>query len=500
MDNEFRINMMNIKKRFSGVQALDGAQLQVRPGEIHALIGENGAGKSTLMKILAGALKRDEGEIYIDGEKKEIQTPHDAHELGIATIYQEFMLAPDLTVAENIFVENLTSGKKLINWKSLNQLAKALLEELGFSDIDPAAKVNTLSVAYQQVVEICKSLSQQVKVLILDEPTAVLTFREIEKLFALLNKLKEEGVSIIYISHRLEEIFQLCDEITVMKDGCFVKQVKTKEIDKEHLITLMVGRDIKDIFPKRQNVKIGEPILEVRNLCAGSQVKNISFKLCAGEVLGFYGLVGAGRTETMRAIFGVNTIESGEIFLFGENVRFKNPKQAVMKGLGMVPEDRKKQGLILDQSIKANTTVTSMRKVQNGIHIFDKRKESEYTKEILGSINTKYASINDKVSQLSGGNQQKVALAKWLAAKSKCIIFDEPTRGVDVGAKTEIYSCINKLAAQGIGIVMISSEMPELMGMSDRIIVMRQGQLAGEISKEEFTENNMIKLAMGGVQ
>lgn len=500
MDNEFRINMMNIKKRFSGVQALDGAQLQVRPGEIHALIGENGAGKSTLMKILAGALKRDGGEIYIDGEKKEIQTPHDAHVLGIATIYQEFMLAPDLTVAENIFVENLTSGKKLINWKSLNQSAKALLEELGFSDIDPAAKVNTLSVAYQQVVEICKSLSQRVKVLILDEPTAVLTFREIEKLFALLNKLKGEGVSIIYISHRLEEIFQLCDEITVMKDGCFVKQVKTKEIDKEHLITLMVGRDIKDIFPKRQNVKIGEPILEVRNLCAGSQVKNISFKVCAGEVLGFYGLVGAGRTETMRAIFGVDAIESGEIFLFGENVRFKNPKQAVMKGLGMVPEDRKKQGLILDQSIKANTTVTSMRKVQNGIHIFDKRKESEYTKEILGSINTKYASINDKVSQLSGGNQQKVALAKWLAAKSKCIIFDEPTRGVDVGAKTEIYSCINKLAAQGIGIVMISSEMPELMGMSDRIIVMRQGQLAGEISKEEFTENNMIKLAMGGVQ
>ena len=498
MDQAFRIEMVNIKKRFAGVKALDGAQIQVRPGEIHALIGENGAGKSTLMKILAGALKRDSGEIYIDGEKTEIQSPREAHRLGIATIYQEFMLAPDLTVAENIFVENLTSGKRLINWKTLNHSAKQLLEELGFGEINPAAKVSTLSVAYQQVVEICKSLSQKVKVLILDEPTAVLTFREIEKLFALLKKLKGEGVSIIYISHRLEEIFQLCDEITVMKDGCFVKQVKAVEIDKERLIGLMVGRDIKDVFPKRRDVTIGKPVLEVKGLCAGAQVQNISFTLHAGEVLGFYGLVGAGRTETMRAIFGVDALESGEIFLFGEKVRFKNPRQAVRKGLGMVPEDRKKQGLILDQSIRANTTVTSLREVQNGMRIFDKKKENRYTREILDSINTKYASIDDKASQLSGGNQQKVALAKWLAAKSKCIIFDEPTRGVDVGAKTEIYTCINQLAAQGIGIVMISSEMPELMGISDRIIVMRQGQVAGEISKEEFTENNMIRLAMGG--
>lgn len=500
MDQAFRVKMVDIKKRFAGVQALDGAGLQVRAGEIHALIGENGAGKSTLMKILAGALKRDAGEIYIDGQKAEMQTPRDAHRLGIATIYQEFMLAPDLTVAENIFIENFRSGKKIINWKTLNQDAKKLLEELGFGEINPSAKVNTLSVAYQQVVEICKSLSQKVKVLILDEPTAVLTFREIEKLFTLLRRLKEEGVSIIYISHRLEEIFQLCDEITVMKDGCYVKQVKAGDIDKDRLISLMVGRDIKDIFPKRQGVTIGAPVLEVKDLCAGPLVRNICFTLHAGEVLGFYGLVGAGRTETMRAIFGADPLESGEVLLFGEKVRFKNPRQAVRKGLGMVPEDRKKQGLILDQSIKANTTVTSMRDVQNRIHVFDNKIESEYTKEILDSINTKYASINNKVSQLSGGNQQKVALAKWLAAKSRCIIFDEPTRGVDVGAKTEIYTCINQLAAQGIGIVMISSEMPELMGMSDHIIVMRQGQVAGEISREEFTENNMIRLAMGGVQ
>lgn len=500
MDQEFRIEMIEIKKRFAGVKALDGARLQVRPGEIHALIGENGAGKSTLMKVLAGALKKDGGEIRIDGRKTEIQTPREAHRLGIATIYQEFMLAPDLTVAENIFIDNLASGKRLINWKELNRSAKRLLEELGFGEINPTAKAGALSVAYQQVVEICKSLSRKVKVLILDEPTAVLTFREIEKLFALLRKLRSEGVSIIYISHRLEEIFQLCDEITVMKDGSFVKQVRADEIDKERLIGLMVGRDIKDIFPRRENVVIGPPILEVKNLCAGPLVQNISFTLRAGEVLGFYGLVGAGRTETMRAIFGADTAESGEITLFGEKVKFRSPKQAVKKGLGMVPEDRKKQGLILEQSIKANTTVTSMRDVQNGFRAFDKKKEAAYTEGILDSLNTKYASVEDKVSQLSGGNQQKVALAKWLAAKSRCIIFDEPTRGVDVGAKTEIYTCMNQLAAQGIGIVMISSEMPELMGMSDRIIIMRQGKIAGEITKEEFTENNMIRLAMGGIQ
>lgn len=498
MDTAYRIEMKEIKKHFAGVKALDGAMLRVRAGEIHALVGENGAGKSTLMKMLAGALKRDAGNIYIDGKAENIATPREAHRLGIATIYQEFMLAPDLTVAENIFVENLTSGKRLINWKTLNRSAGELLEELGFGEIDPSAQVSALSVAHQQVVEICKSLSQKVKVLILDEPTAVLTFREIEKLFALLRKLKQEGVSIVYISHRLEEIFQLCDEITVMKDGSYVTQVKAADIDKEQLISLMVGRDIQDIFPRRGGVKIGEVVLEVKDLCAGPLVRDITFTLHAGEVLGFYGLVGSGRTETMRAIFGADEVKSGEIRFLGEQVRFTSPRQAVKKGLGMVPEDRKKQGLILDQSIKANTTITAMGDVQNRVGMFDDGKENAFVRDILESINTKYASAEDKVSQLSGGNQQKVALAKWLAAKSRCIIFDEPTRGGDVGAKTEIYTCINQLAAQGIGVVMISSEMPELMGMSDRILIMRQGRLAGELAREEFTENNMIRPAMGG--
>lgn len=455
------------------------------------------AGKSTLMKILSGALHKDGGTVRILGEEVNIQTPKDAKRLGVATIYQEFMLAPDLTVAENIFIDRFASGEKLVHWKKLNEDARHLLCELGFEDISPSTRVGTLSVACQQVVEICKCLSRNVKILILDEPTAVLTFKEIGKLFALLRKLKSEGVSIIYISHRLEEIFELCDEITVMKDGTYVETVKTDSIDKDQLISMMVGRDIKDIFPRRDAV-IGETVLEVKDLCGSSMVQNISFSVRRGEVLGFYGLVGAGRTETMRAVFGADDWMSGEILLDGKPVHFKSPRMAVKSGVGMVPEDRKRQGVILEQSIRVNTTITSMEKVKNKWKIFDRKKERGFVKRVLSSINTKYGSMEHPVSSLSGGNQQKVVLGKWLAADSRVIIFDEPTRGVDVGAKTEIYQCMNQLAKEGIAILMISSEMPELLGMSDRIITMRQGKISGELSKEDFGENNLIKLAMGG--
>lgn len=491
------VEMKDIEKSFAGVKALDHAGLSVKEGEIHALIGENGAGKSTLMKILSGALHKDRGTVRILGEEVNIQTPKDAKRLGVATIYQEFMLAPDLTVAENIFIDRFASGEKLVHWKKLNEDARHLLCELGFEDISPSTRVGTLSVACQQVVEICKCLSRNVKILILDEPTAVLTFKEIGKLFALLRKLKSEGVSIIYISHRLEEIFELCDEITVMKDGTYVETVKTDSIDKDQLISMMVGRDIKDIFPRRDAV-IGETVLEVKDLCGSSMVQNISFSVRRGEVLGFYGLVGAGRTETMRAVFGADDWMSGEILLDGKPVHFKSPRMAVKSGVGMVPEDRKRQGVILEQSIRVNTTITSMEKVKNKWKIFDRKKERGFVKRVLSSINTKYGSMGHPVSSLSGGNQQKVVLGKWLAADSRVIIFDEPTRGVDVGAKTEIYQCMNQLAKEGIAILMISSEMPELLGMSDRIITMRQGKISGELSKEDFGENNLIKLAMGG--
>lgn len=497
MENqEYRIEMLDIKKAFSGVYALKGAQLKVRPGEIHALIGENGAGKSTLMKVLAGALQRDDGIVKIEGQEVHFSTPKEGKLAGIATIYQEFMLAPELTVTENIFIDRLNQEGKIIKWKRLTREAKRLLSEMGFDEISPGTKVSNLSVAYQQVVEICKSISRNAKVLILDEPTAVLTVKEIQKLFTLLKKLKADGVSIVYISHRLEEIFELCDTITVMKDGAFVDCLPAGSIDKDGLIRKMVGRELNQMFPGR-NAQIGDTILEVQHLTGSELVQDISFSVKSGQVLGFYGLVGAGRTETMRAIFGADRWESGKIRFLGKEVHFKSPKQAVRAKLGMLPEDRKRQGVLLEQSIKMNTSITAMEKVQKK-GIFRSKKEADFVKELLGRINTKYASIENPASSLSGGNQQKVALAKWLAADCKCIIFDEPTRGVDVGAKTEIYHCINQLAEAGLAVIMISSEMPELIGMCDDIIVMHQGRIRGTLSRDEFSEDNIIFAAMGG--
>ena len=496
MDFIYRVEMEHIDKTFGGVYALKDVSLRVRPGEVHALIGENGAGKSTLMKILSGAVSRDQGTIKIDGQEVKIASPRDGKDLGIATIYQEFMLAPHLTVAENIFIDRLTQKRVTINWKQLNKDASQILSKLGFQDINPKQKVSELSVAYQQVVEICKNLSRDAKVLILDEPTAVLTFTEIEKLFDLVRLLKKDGVSIIYISHRLEEIFQLCDMITVFKDGKFIKELSVDEIDKDGLINLMVGREMSTLFPKR-NAKIGDVVLEVKDLNCGKMVQDVSFSVSAGEVLGFSGLVGAGRTETMRAIFGVDRRDSGEVKFFGKDVFFKAPKEAVESGLGLLPEDRKQQGVLLHQSIRINTTMSSLKQIKNVIDVINIKKEKSTVESILDDLSTNYASMEDEVSSLSGGNQQKVALAKWLAADCKCVILDEPTRGVDVGAKVEIYKVINDLAEQGVAVIMVSSEMTEIIGMCDRVIIMRQGKITGEVGHEELYENVLIKYAMG---
>jgi len=496
MQEEYSVEMNNITKHFGGVKALTDVTFKIKKGEIHALIGENGAGKSTLMKILSGAYQKDAGQILIDGKEAKITSPKDAKDLGIAVIYQEFMLAPDLTVAENIYIDKMVDSGMIINWKKLKSKAKEQLVKLGFQDIDPGTKVGNLSVAYQQVVEICKCLTRNSKVLVLDEPTAVLTFSEIDKLFAVIRQLKSEGVTIVYISHRLEEIFQLCDSITVLKDGKYVATVQAETINKEKLVTMMVGREITQMFPKR-NATIGKEILRVENLSAGDMVKNVNFSVKEGEIVGFSGLVGAGRTETMRAIFGADKIDSGKVVYFDKEVRFKNPKQSISNGFGLLPEDRKKQGLLLNQSIRMNTTLASMKKIKNKFDIINHKKEKKYVKKILGDINTKYGSTEDNVNSLSGGNQQKIALAKWLAADCKCIIFDEPTRGVDVGAKTEIYKIMNTLAEQGVGIIMISSEMTEIIGMCDRAIIMRQGSVAGEVDKTELNENSLIKFAMG---
>lgn len=496
MQNEYRVEMNQITKHFGGVKALTDVTLKLKKGEIHALIGENGAGKSTLMKILSGAYQKDSGQILIDGQEVKMTSPKDAIDLGIAVIYQEFMLAPDLTVAENIFIDKLVDGKMFINWKELKRKAKEQLTKLGFEDIDPGAKVESLSVAYQQIIEICKCLTRNSKVLVLDEPTAVLTFSEIDKLFSIIRKLKSEGVSIVYISHRLEEIFQLSDSITVLKDGTYVDTVLTASVTKDDLVKMMVGREIEQMFPIRK-AKIGDEILRVENLNAGSMVKDINFKIKSGEIVGFSGLVGSGRTETMRAIFGADKRDSGKVIYFGKEVVFKDPKEAITNGFGLLPEDRKKQGLLLDQSIRLNTTLASLHKVKNKFDIINHKKEKKYVKELLASIATKYGSTEDDANSLSGGNQQKIALAKWLSADCKCIVFDEPTRGVDVGAKTEIYKIMNGLVEQGVGIIMISSEMTEIIGMCDRALIMRQGTITGELNKAELSEINLIKFAMG---
>jgi ribose transport system ATP-binding protein len=487
--------MRNISRSFAGVRALKQVNFTAARGEIHALVGENGAGKSTLMKILAGAIPRDEGSIFIDGEEREINAPLDAIRMGISVIYQEFMLAPHLTVAENIFIDNIAGGGVFINWKKLKEKACVQLEKLGFGEIDPGAKVASLSVAYQQVVEICKCLTRKTNILALDEPTAVLTFSEIEKLFEILKRLKKDGVTIIYISHRLDEIFRIADRVTVLKDGCTVNTLPLVELDKNRLVTMMVGRELTQLFPERHAAP-GETTLTVNHLAAGSMVKDVSFFVRAGEVVGFSGLVGAGRTETMRALFGADAITSGEVIYLGEKIHFRNPRDSVRHRFGLVSEDRKKEGLLLFQSIRINSTLAAVKKVSS-TGIIQHKKESRLVTGLLSSLSAKYGSINDDVKSLSGGNQQKVALAKWIFAECRCIVFDEPTRGVDVGAKIEIYKIINQLAESGVAVIMVSSEMPEIIGMCDRAYVMRQGAVVGEVQKKDFSEEILIKLAMG---
>jgi ribose transport system ATP-binding protein len=495
MEPVVKVEMRGITKAFAGVKALNKVNFKANKGEIHALMGENGAGKSTLMKILAGAIHCDEGTILVDGAERSIQTPLDAIRLGISVIYQEFMLAPHLTVAENIFIDHISGKKPFINWKELKANAKEQFVKLGFDDIDPGAKVASLSVAYQQVTEICKCLTRHTDVLVLDEPTAVLTFSEIEKLFEILQRLKNEGVTIIYISHRLEEVLRIADKVTVLKDGENVDTLPNIGLSKEKLVTLMVGREFSQMFVGR-HARIGDVVLEVNRLKAGNTVKDVSFNVRAGEVVGFSGLVGAGRSETMRSIFGVNPITSGEVIYMGEKTRFKNPRDSIRRGFGLLSEDRKKEGILLRQSIRVNSTMTSLKKVSKS-GFLNLKEEKLLVSDLLGSLATKYGSIDDKASSLSGGNQQKLSLAKWIFADCKCIVLDEPTRGVDVGAKLEMYKIINQLAEKGVAVIMISSEMLEIIGVCDRAYVMRQGRVSGEVEKKDLTEEILIKLSMG---
>ena len=488
------LKMNHISKSFPGVKALDDISISVKRGEIHALVGENGAGKSTLMKILSGAYSLDKGEIIIDGEKIENTTPAKMIEKGIAVIYQELMLLPHRTVAENIFLNRYPKNKMgKIDYKRMEEDTKKVIKELQL-DLDPRAVVEDLSVAKRQMVEIAKAMSRNAKIVVLDEPTAVLGDNELEGLFRIVKNLAAEGVTFIYISHRLKEIFELCTSLTIMKDGQLVESGPVQNYTTEILVSRMVGRDVKDIYPKRER-KCGNVVLSIRNLTRKGAIENINFDLHKGEILGIAGLAGAGRSEILRAIIGADPIDEGNIELEGKPVKFKNVKEGILAGLGIVPEERKAEGLMLQQNMIFNMTIPALRKYKNKFGTLMLRKEAEITKKYIQMFHIRPGIPDTITSFMSGGNQQKVVLSKWIAADCKILLVDEPTRGVDVGAKEEIYEILNQLIEKGLSIIMVSSELPELLGTCDRIMVMNEGKQTGLFDIEECSEETLMTFA-----
>jgi ribose transport system ATP-binding protein len=499
VEYEYAVEMKGIYKSFEGVHALQDVGLSVKPGEIHALVGENGAGKSTLIKVLSGAHGADLGEVFVKGVKADIHNTKVANDLGISVIYQEFALVPHLSVAENIFIDEFGSEYVRIDWKKLRARAKTALESIGFGDIDPRTLVRELSVAYQQVVEICKALTRNAEILVLDEPTAVLTNKEVDKLFQLIQNLKKQGAAIIYVSHRLEEIFRITDRITVLKDGQYVNTVNTADMEPRSLVNMMIGRDLSSFFPKRDAAKqkIGDVVLKVENISAGKAVKDVSFELREGEMLGLSGLVGAGRTEAMRAILGIDKPDGGKVWLRGKEIRLKSAKEAFDRGIGFLPEDRKNQGVLINMPIKYNITFSCIKKFTSLLGWLRRKAEDSFTADMREKVGIKTNNLKNNVSSLSGGNQQKVAISRLLASDSKILILDEPTRGVDVGAKMEIFKLVNELLYQDFAVLMISSEMVEIIGMCDRAVVFKDGRSVGEVGKFDLTEENLIRYAMG---
>lgn len=485
------LQMQDIVKTYPGVKALKGVNFEVLPGEVHALVGENGAGKSTLMKILAGAERMDSGEIHIYGDRVQIDSPQKAQDYGISIIYQEFNLIPQLGAAENIFLGREPTRFGFVNFRREREEARRILEQLGIT-MDLDTPVSRLSIAQQQMVEIAKALSVQSKVIAMDEPSATLTNHELKNLFNLIRNLKAQGISVIYISHRLEEIFEVCDRLTVFRDGESIGTRNIGDIDREGIIEMMVGRKITDEFPK-EVFSPGAEILRVNELSRGF-VKKISFAVHKGEIVSLTGLVGAGRTEVARMIFGADHPESGSIVLEGKTMQVRTPRHAINNGICFLTEDRKHQGLILGMRIRENITLPTLKDFCQLLFIQGK-KERSVSEQSIQDLHIKAPSTETIVRNLSGGNQQKVVLAKWLLAKSKIFIFDEPTRGIDVGAKREIYLLMNALLRQGAGILMISSELPEVLGMADRILVMSEGRLVGEFSREEATQEKIMDLA-----
>lgn len=489
------LQLKNIYKSFYSVQALKDVSIDIESGEIHVVIGENGAGKSTLMKIAAGLYKQDKGEIVLDGKEMSFQSPLDAIDAQISMIHQELMPIPYLTVAENIFLgkEPVTKYGLLDKKKAIEQ-TKTLLGEIGI-DLDPMAEMRTLSVAQIQLVEIAKAVSCNSKILIMDEPTSALTENEVELLYKLIFDMKKRGVAIVFISHKLDEIFKVADKITVLRDGEYITTEPASELNKDSLIALMIGRDLNNIYDK-EPVKIGEPILEVCNLTKEGLFENISFTLRQNEILGFSGLMGAGRTELVETIFGLRKADSGEIYIHGKLVNIKSPTEAKKYGLALVPEDRKVLGLNLKDTTGFNTSICSLDELSVG-GVINKKQESQKIEKLIDDMNVKVESASTPVITLSGGNQQKVVIAKWMMTEPEILIMDEPTRGIDVGAKAEIYKLITQLVQQNKSVILISSELPEVMGMSDRVIVLHEGIITGEFNRGELNQQDIMRCATG---
>jgi ribose transport system ATP-binding protein len=490
------VEMRNIRKSFPGVQALDGVDLNIRPGEVLALVGENGAGKSTLIKILCGAHHADAGEIFIQGEKAHIRSPQDARALGIVAIYQELSLFPNMSVAENILISRIPKRHRfpMVNWSRLRQQARVALDTIG-ARFDPSVRLGDLSVAGQQMVEIARAASSDARVIVMDEPTSALSEHEVETLFQIITTLKKRGVAIIYITHRLEEVSRVADRITVLRDGKYIGDLPIAEATKEKIVQMMVGRAL-NLFPK-EPAPIGEEVMRVEDFSRKDAFSDISFSVRKGEILGVAGLMGAGRTEIARAIFGIDPKDSGEVFVEGKKVTIDSPIDAIRSGLGLVPEDRKLQALVLSMAVRENITLAHLRDFAK-VGIVSKAKERREAGRHVQELDIRTPSVEQKVANLSGGNQQKVVIAKWLGVKPKVLMLDEPTRGIDVGAKAAIHLLMCKLAASGVGIVMISSELPEIMAMSDRIVVLHEGRITARLDREEATQDRIMMAATGG--
>ena len=495
------LTMSGITKSFPGVRALDGVALAVNQREIHALLGENGAGKSTLLKILAGAQSPDAGEIVFDGAPVTLANPHAAQELGIVTIYQEFTLAPDMSIAENVFIGREPGRWPFVSWSRMAAETEKLIRRIGL-ERSPMTLVRDLSVAEQQMVEIARALSMDSRVIIMDEPTSALSLAEVEKLFRIVRRLKEEGISIIFVTHRLEEVMEVCDRFTVLRDGRNVGAGRVEDITIDGIIRLMVGREVNTLFAHREAAEPGPVALEVKGMTRlrtaqdphATEIRDVSLSVRRGEILGIAGLVGAGRTETARAIFGADPFDKGEVIIDGEVVAIRSPRDAIAHGIGLVPEDRKLQALFLSQAIRTNVSVAALDRLGRFGIFVDETKERAMVEDYRKLLNIRMAGPEQAVGNLSGGNQQKVVLARWLALRPKVLIVDEPTRGIDVGAKVEVHNLLFEMARSGIAVIAISSELPEVLAVSDRIITMREGRVTGEMMRADATQEKLMAM------